>query len=88
MATLALINVRLCTHMIFLLLHHSYIVCVLFVSDTNLDCIMVHVPYIQYHNSVTSANPGKSRHTLPLSFQGSEIRNEPEKMAGTSISFS
>ena len=43
-----------------LVLHHSYIVYVLFVSDTNLDCNMVHVPYVRYHNTVTSGNPGKN----------------------------
>ena len=44
-----------------LVLHHSYIVYVLFVSDTDLDCNMVHVPHVRYHNTVTSGNPGKNR---------------------------
>ena len=47
-----------------LVLHHSYIVYVLFVSDTNLDCNMVHVPYVRYHNTVISGNPGKNRPAL------------------------
>ena len=47
-----------------LVLHHSCIVYVLFVSDTNLDCNMVHVPYVRYHNTVTSGNPGKNRPAL------------------------
>lgn len=44
-----------------LVLHHSYIVYVLFVSDTDLDCNMVHVPHIRYHNTVyvSSGNPRK-----------------------------
>ena len=36
----------------------SLSVYVLFASDTNLDCNMVHVPYERYHNTVTSGNPG------------------------------
>ena len=44
-----------------LVLHHSYIVYVLFVSDTNLDCNMVHVLCVRYHNTVTLGNPGKNR---------------------------
>ena len=37
---------------------------VLFVSDTNLDCNMVHMLYLRYHNTVTSSNPGKNRPAL------------------------
>ena len=37
---------------------------VLLVSDTNLDCNLVHVPYVRYHNTVTSGNPGKNRPAL------------------------
>ena len=48
-----------------LVLHQSYIVHVLFVSDTNLDCNMVQVPYaVWYHNTVTSSNPGKNHPAL------------------------
>ena len=47
-----------------LVLHNSYIVHLLFVSDTNLDCNMVHVPYERYHNTVTSSNPGKNHSAL------------------------
>ena len=43
---------------------HSYIVHVLFVGDTNIDCNMLHVPYVQYHNTVTLSNLGKSRPAL------------------------
>ena len=60
LATLPFINLKLCTHIIYLLLHHSYIVYVLFVSDTNLDCNMVRVSYVRYHNTVTSGNPGEN----------------------------
>ena len=61
----------------------------LFVSDTNLDCKMVHVPYVRYHNTVTSGNPGKkssSTDKLPLGFRGSVIINQPGKMAENRIS--
>ena len=47
-----------------LVLHHSYIVYVLFVSDTDLDCNIVHVPHERYHNTVTSGNLGKNRPAL------------------------
>ena len=40
-----------------LVLHHSYIVHVLFGSDTNLDCNMVHV---RYHDTVTMSNLDKN----------------------------
>ena len=55
----------------------------LFVSDINLDCNMVHVPYVRYHNNVTLSNLGKNHPALtncmPLGFRGSVI-NQPGKM--------
>ena len=56
LATLPFINFKLCTHIVYFLLHHLYIVYVLFVSDTNLDCNIVHTPNVRYHNTVTSGN--------------------------------
>ena len=38
----------------------SFIYCLCAVSATNLDCHMVHVPYVRYHNTVTSVNPGEN----------------------------
>ena len=60
----------------------------LFVSDTNLDCNMVHVPYVRYHNTVTSLIQGKSSSTdkLPLGFRGSVIINQPGILAENRIS--
>ena len=52
----------------------------LFVSDTNLDYNIVHVPYVRYHKTVTSSNLGKlksaSTDKLPLGFRGSVIINQ------------
>ena len=64
--TLPFINLNLCTHLVYLLLHHSSFVYILLqvVSDTNpanLDYNMVLVPYVRYHDTVTSGNPGKNR---------------------------
>ena len=44
---------------------------------------MVHVPYVRYHNTVTSGNPGELSSTdkLPLGFPGSVIINQRGKMA-------
>ena len=75
---MAPLNLKLCTHIIYLLLHYSYIVYVLFVSDTNLDCNMVHVPYVRYHNTVTLGNPGKK--------SSRTVTNQPGKMAENRIS--
>ena len=78
-------KLKLCSHIIYLLLYHSYIVYVLFVSDTNLDCNMVHVPYVRYHNTVTSGKPGENCPALTncphVGFRGSVIRNQRGKMA-------
>ena len=73
-----------------LVLHHSdhsYIVHVLFVSDTNLDCNMAHVPYVpEYCNFELSGEKSSSTDKLPLGFRGSVIINRPGKMAGNRIS--
>ena len=37
----------------YLFVLHLYIVYVPFVHDANLDCNMVHVPCVRYHNTVT-----------------------------------
>ena len=89
--TLSFVKSKLCTHIICLsYIIHSYIVHVLFVSDTNLDCNMVHVPYVRYHNAVTLSNSGENRPALTnypsVSRRRSVTVNQPGKMAENRIS--
>ena len=50
---IVVINLNLCSHIIYLSYIIYIIVYVLFVHDANLDCNMVHVLCVRYHNTLT-----------------------------------